>query len=131
LGPDPDRATYIEKALQDKSDGVLERLYPYLEVIVDPSGDSLLSAGDLRRLAPNVNIFVPHLRIDTRIVGVGVGDGEYILDPLQAGLLFEGAPIGTTNETGRSGTLTVGGRENLRVVITGRHGQAVKIRVVS
>lgn len=130
-GPDPDRATYIEKAIFDKSGGVLERLFPYLEVIVDNSGESLTSHGELHLLAPNIDVYVPHLKLGEEAVGVGIGDGEFILNPLLVDLSFDGRALPEDIAEGSVGVISVGGSETRKVKIMGRHGQAVKVKVVS
>ena len=124
-GPDADRSTYIEKAIKDGSEGVLERLYPYLEVIVDSDGESLRSGlKSVSSMAPNVDVFVPFLKLDDTVVGVGLGGNEFIIDPLVDGVEY------TEPSSDGMADMSLGRSDSVRVQLVGHHGEAVKVRVV-
>jgi hypothetical protein len=93
-GPDPDRSSFIEKSLTEtaKSDTIsrLSQLFPYLECIVDPTGDIVVPSDS------PVPVFVPILYCGDSPIGVGKQVGSvpqhFVLDPLLFGgsLLFDG-----------------------------------------
>jgi hypothetical protein len=130
-GPDPDRSSYIEKAIKDTTDGLLERLFPFLEVIVDTEGETLgpKKSEALTKLAPNVEVFVPYVRLGDDIVGVGRGQNEFIMCPFNEKLLFNGR----TDSAGLAeGTKVVVSHaddpsHSLSGTVSGYHGEAIKV----
>ena len=123
-GPDPDRSTYIEKAIKDESDGVVERLFPFVEVIVDSKAESLAAGTALEKLAPNIEIFVPFLRLGTEIVAVGLGGREFVVCPLNrklelSGSLVDGSKVSINHSDYPNEAITG--------TVVGRHGEAIKI----
>jgi hypothetical protein len=130
-GPDPDRSTYIEKAIKDESDGVVERLFPFLEVIVDVKGDSLHSSREMyQHLCPNIPIFVPFLKLGEEILGIAVGQNEFVIDPLHNGIRLKGVMNWGDLREGDSYQLSVEGKSDaIKVQYVGRQGQALRVKV--
>lgn len=121
-GPDADRASCIELAM--KEGPILERLFPYLEVIVDASGTSMNRDEEeivaLKSMAPNTPIFVPYLKISNTIAGINTGNEEYVLNPLNEEL--------TVIEKGHFVEITVGS-ESILATVSGRWGAMLKVKV--
>ena len=130
-GPDADRSTFIEKAIKDQSDGLIERLFPFLEVVVDLEGTSLKSGrNEFEILCPNIEIFVPFLKVDGEIIGIGLGKNEFVLDPLHRSILIDGSQDWEDLKERTSYQLSVeGGQESIKIEYVGRQGQALRVRV--
>ena len=130
-GPDPDRSTYVEKALKDDSAGLLERLFPFLEVIVDTEGESLKShSNPLQKLAPNIDVHVPYVKMGGDVIAVGIGDREFIVCPLNDKVLFNGTNDSSNLQEGSKIRVThiEDSTSGLSGTVTGRHGAAIKVR---
>lgn len=128
-GPDPDRASYIEKALKAESeDGVLERLFPYLEAIVDCTGETISpeSRSVLTRISPNIPIFVPYLRMSGRIVAINIGNDEFVLNPFLGELRL----VGDDNLLSEGSSVSIVlGTETMSAILTGCQGAMYKIKI--
>jgi hypothetical protein len=123
-GPDPDRSSYIEKCLQVEESGQLERLFPYLECIVDDGVGFFNDKGlieKVKKMAPNTPIIVPCLRLDgTPIARLTSSPAVYSIDPLMhSELRFNGVPpLVELPTVGESYTLSRNGGETLKVKVT-------------
>jgi len=130
-GPDPDRSSYIEKCLSDEHEGMIERLFPFLEVIVDTSGETLRlnGKGSLNDIAPNVDVFVPNLRLAGEIVAVGLGGDEFVVCPLNKDLLFNGSSHASIFEEGAVVEIAHAKEPSTAITgkVSGRYGEAIKI----
>ena len=125
-GPDPERSSYIDKCLKDESKGLGERLFPFVEVIVDTRGETLEGSTltELKNVAPNIDVFVPYLRLGNKIVAVGLGNRQFVICPLNSQLEFEG-----TLEEGSRAKITHREfpTEFIAGTVVGRYGKAIKI----
>lgn len=132
-GPDPDRSTYIDKALADTSDGVVERMFPYVEVIVDTSGGSLISGKkDIASLCPNIPVYVPYLKLNERVVAVGKGDNEFVVCPVAKGLTIDGKSTLDKLDLQEGNTYSLseeGSADSIQVRYVGKFGDAIRIAV--
>ncbi len=130
-GPDPDRSVYIEKALNDESEGLLERLFPFLEVIVDTGGESIKSESKtLEKLSPNIDIHVPYIEMGGEVIAVGIGDREFIVCPLNDKVFLDGKNDASDVNEGSQIKVThiEDSSSGLSGTVTGRHGAAIKVR---
>ena len=127
-GPDPDRASYIEKALKgDSEEGIIERLFPYLEAIVDCTGETINpeSRSVLRPISPNIPIFVPYLRMSGSIVAINIGNDEFVLNPFLGDLRLVGDDLLSEGSSVR----IVLGNETMSAILSGCQGAMYKVKI--